>query len=552
MLFCEPSTLNKMINELSKEPTLNGDNSQRMTGEKILIVRLPCNPIFPIGPIYLADHLHKCFPSLPLQILDLAALPLLDVKRILITNIKNFKPSLIVFSWRDIQIYAPVDGRGGNPLQHSFEAFYAQNPFKKLRGSIGGLRLMASHYGELWRNTKLIKTGLKEAKKHHKTARALIGGGAVSVFYEQLAKSLPKGTIISIGEGEVLLEKILQKKDITQDRCFIVGDIPRPGLIHDRPISSIKTACNYSYIASIWPQFNWYLEGGDFYIGVQTKRGCPHNCCYCVYTVVEGKQVRVNPVKEVVNEMRQLYNLGVRNFWFTDAQFIPAKRYIEDAKELLRAIIDEGLTGINWAAYIRADNIDLELAKLMVKTGMSYFEIGITSGSQELVRKMRMGYNLKTVLENCRLLAAAGFKDNVSVNYSFNVIDERPETIRQTISYHRELEKIFGAEKIEPAIFFIGLQPHTHLEQYGFDTGLLNEGYNPMSMMPWTARKLLWNPEPMGKTFGRICLEAFSSQPENFGKKVFDLLERDYGVAPLEEALRAPLSGSRIIANAVR
>jgi len=98
---------------------------------------------------------------------------------------------------------------------------------------------------------------------------------------------------------------------------------------------------------------------------------------------------------------------------------------------------------------------------------MNYFEIGITSGSQELVRKMRMGYNLRTVLSNCRDLKAAGFNDLVSVNYSFNVIDERPETIRQTISYHRELERIFEPI-VEPAIFFIGLQPHTHLEEYAF------------------------------------------------------------------------------------
>ncbi len=520
--------------------------------EKVLIIRLPCNPIFPIGPVYLADHIHKCFPSLSQEILDLAALPVLDVERILLNKIKIFRPSLLVYSWRDIQIYAPVDGRGGNPLQHSFEAFYAQNPLKRIRGAIGGIRLMKSHYGELWRNTKLIKKGLNEAKKHNMNARALIGGGAVSVFYEQLARSLPKGTIISIGEGEPLLEKLLQGKDISQDRCFIIGSPPRPGLIHEQPKSSQKTACDYSYISSIWPQLNWYLDGGDFYVGVQTKRGCPHNCCYCVYTVVEGKQVRINPVQEVVNEMRQLYDIGIRKFWFTDAQFIPARRYIEDAKQLLKAILEEGLTEINWAAYIRADNLDAELASLMVATGMNYFEIGITSGSQELVRKMRMGYNLKTVLENCKLLVNAGFRDHVSVNYSFNVIDETSETIRQTIAYHKELERIFGVENVEPAIFFIGLQPHTHLEQYGFDQGLLKPGYNPMSMMPWTARKLLWNPEPMGQIFGRICLEAFDHDPVNFGRTVFDFLERDYGVAPLEEALRAPLQGSRAIANAVR
>ncbi|WP_050752447.1 MULTISPECIES: photosystem II high light acclimation radical SAM protein [unclassified Synechococcus] len=520
-------------------------------GERVLFVRLPCNPIFPIGPIYLADHLHKCFPALPQAILDLAALPVLDVERVLLAEIDQFRPTLLVFSWRDIQIYAPVDGRGGNPLQNSFEVFYAQNPLKRLRGALGGVRLMASHYGELWRNQRLVRRGLRRARRHHPAARVVLGGGAVSVFYEQLGRSLPRGTIVSLGEGEPLLEKLLRGEAITSERCYVVGETPRPGLIHEQPESRPKTACDYDYIARIWPQLDWYLEGGDFYVGVQTKRGCPHNCCYCVYTVVEGKQVRLNPVEEVVKEMRQLYDRGVRGFWFTDAQFIPARRYIEDAKTLLQAIQAEGLEGIRWAAYIRADNLDAELAELMVATGMSYFEIGITSGSQELVRKMRMGYNLRTVLESCRMLAAAGFRDHVSVNYSFNVIDERPDTIRQTVAYQRELEQIFGAERVEPAIFFIGLQPHTHLEQYGFDQGLLKPGYNPMSMMPWTARKLLWNPEPMGSTFGRLCLEAFDRNPTDFGRTVMALLERDYGVAPLDEALRAPVQGRAALARAV-
>jgi radical SAM superfamily enzyme YgiQ (UPF0313 family) len=502
--------------------------------------------------VYLADHLHKQFPGLPQRILDLAAVPLLDVRPELEAAVASFRPSLLVFSWRDIQIYAPVDGRGGNPLQNSFEVFYARNPLRRLRGALGGLRLMGAYYGELRRNLGLIRRGLRLARRHVPGARAVVGGGAVSVFYEQLGRSLPAGTVVSVGEGEVLLERLVRGESIAGERCYVVGEPPRPGLIHEPPAPIEKTACDYAYIATIWPQLDWYLDGGDFYVGVQTKRGCPHNCCYCVYTVIEGKAVRVNPIAEVVREMRQLYDRGVRGFWFTDAQFIPARRYIEDSKQLLRTIQAEGLTDIRWAAYIRADNMDAELAELMVATGMSYFEIGITSGSQELVRRMRMGYNLRTVLENCRLLARAGFRDHVSVNYSFNVIDERPETIRQTVAYHRELEAIFGADRVEPAIFFIGLQPHTHLEQYAFDQGVLQPGYDPMSMLPWTARKLLWNPEPMGRTFGRVCLEAFRRNPADFGRTVMDLLERDYGRAPLEEALHAPVQGRRALATAVR
>ena len=58
-----------------------------------------------------------------------------------------------------------------------------------------------------------------------------------------------------------------------------------------------------------------------------------------------------------MKEMRQLYDRGVRGFWFTDAQFVG--KATRDAKELLRAIKAEGLTGIRWAAHIRADNLTL-------------------------------------------------------------------------------------------------------------------------------------------------------------------------------------------------
>ena len=50
-------------------------NSNREYFRKVLIVRLPCNPIFPIGPIYLADHIHKCFPKIEQQFVDLAIVP---------------------------------------------------------------------------------------------------------------------------------------------------------------------------------------------------------------------------------------------------------------------------------------------------------------------------------------------------------------------------------------------------------------------------------------------------------------------------------------------
>jgi hypothetical protein len=62
-----------------------------------------------------------------------------------------------------------------------------------------------------------------------------------------------------------------------------------------------------------------------------------------------------------------------------------------------------------------------------------------------------------------------------------------------------------------------------------------------MSLMPWTAKKLLWNPEPLGSFFGEVCLQAWRQNPNDFGREVLKILEGRLGCAPLEEALTAPL-----------
>ena len=60
----------------------------------------------------------------------------------------------------------------------------------------------------------------------------------------------------------------------------------------------------------------------------------------------------------------------------------------------------------------------------------------------------------------------------------------------------------------------------------------------------------LWNPEPMGSTFGTVCLEAFDRNPADFVRTVMSLLERDYGVASLQEVLRVPVEGRKAIPKA--
>ena len=68
-----------------------------------------------------------------------------------------------------------------------------------------------------------------------------------------------------------------------------------------------------------------------------------------------------------------------------------------------------------------------------------------------------------------------------------------------------------------------------------------------MSMMPWTARKLLWNPGFLGKKLGEVCLEAFDNKDDEFGKTVINILEREYGKSSLEDSVKVrPLSKRKL------
>ena len=122
--------------------------------------------------------------------------------------------------------------------------------------------------------------------------------------------------------------------------------------------------------------------------------------------------------------------------------------------------------------------------------------------------------------------------------------------IRDLLNYlimHINIRKV---SLVDPAIFFIGLQPHTLLEKYAIENNILKPSYNPMSMMPWTARKLLWNPGPLGKKLGEVCLEAFDNQNDEFGKTVIDILERNYGKSSLDDSLKVRKLSERKLAKA--
>jgi radical SAM superfamily enzyme YgiQ (UPF0313 family) len=469
----------------------------------ILYVFLPCKKVYPIGVTYLSDFVHRRRPDVRQRILDLSLYPVSERPRVLRDAAAAFNPDLVCFSWRDIQIFSPHEGDAS--LEHAFNFYFASNPLKRVVASVEGLKQLYRYYSGIRANLSYPWLIRKEFPK----ARIMIGGGAFTAFAEQLIERLPEGTVGILGEGEDAILKLIEGRPLDDERYIIreggrisKGDKNSPALLEALTV-------DLPYVTSIFPQYKDYV--GEC-IGVQSKRGCPYDCAFCLYPYIEGKRVRYRPPAMVVRDISQHYHQwGARRFWFTDAQFITGKEAYPQCTEILERIISERLE-IEWSGYIRTSLITPDLAHLMVRSGVGDLEVAITSGSQEVLNNLHMGFKLERLYDGCRYLAEAGFHGKVILNYSLNSPKETEETLQQSIESYKTVASILGEERVFPLMFFLGIQPNTELEHRLLEEGYLSAGYNPLMLTPRSIRKLLYNPAPLNTFIAKACLSAWGKK----------------------------------------
>lgn len=492
-----------------------GASAGKLPGS-VLHVRLPCNKVWPLGVITLAGHIRQHYPHVRQRIVDLAVVAPDTRDRHLRDEIAGFDPDIISISWRDIQVFAPHEADAS--LENSFNFFYSNSVIKKALASFSGLRMVAAYHANLRENLGHVRT----LARRHPDKTIVLGGGAFSVFHKQLAAKLPASVIGVIGEGEQVMSALIEGRDAAGYRVSLVRDGRRVEGPAPPPLDLSVTGIDYPYIRAIFPQWEAYR---GFQVSIQTKRGCPYRCAYCLYPYIEGTQVSLRPPERVLSEMQYLHDeLGARDFWFADAQFLTGRKALSNAEAILAGIIDRGLD-VRWSGYVRTSSITPRLADLMVRSGVGDLEVGLASGSQRMVNTMQLGFKLENLYAGARNLKAAGYRHKLILNYSPNMPGETEESLLETVDSYRRFVAIMGEQQVYPMIFFIGVQPHTPMEEHLLDSGYLRAGYNPMSLNPISIKKLLYNPKPLNGPISKACLTAWEDGGEDSGRRVLIALE---------------------------
>ena len=146
----------------------------------------------------------------------------------------------------------------------------------------------------------------------HSSAPIVIGGSAFSLFPRQLMEMLQPDFGI-VGPGETTLCQLLEVLD--SGNIENIPNLLTTGTESISPISSVPALTAMCHDDDL---VDFYWQNGGM-IGIQTKRGCPKNCSYCTYPLLEGTTVSWADPGSVVDDMeRLLVNRGVDYFCVLD------------------------------------------------------------------------------------------------------------------------------------------------------------------------------------------------------------------------------------------
>jgi len=501
----------------------------------VLYVRLPCWKIYPGGVIYVADYIHKQRPGIDQHLLDLAVVAPAMRRRVLTERIETLRPDIVAFSWRNMQSFGPHPEDDALDVVMNFD--HSPNWWRRIKAAKDAFRIIGDYVGSRLRNfgyMRLVRRLLPDS-------RIVVGGTAVSIFGQYVAAQCPPDTVVVIGEGEDTMLSIVEGFGEPVGEFYYkdpAGQVSHRARTETFDLHSL-TAVDFSYVESIFPAFRDYL-GDD--IGVHTKRGCPHQCHFCLYNKIEGAHQRYRDPVEIVREIETLNRrYGVRRIWFTDAQFCSTLRSIEHVEQILDHLLAKKLD-IAWSGYLRLNHLTPAIAGKMLATGMASIDLSFT-GSQEIIDSLTLGYSLEQQMEAFRMFKAMGHRDQqVKLYMPLNAPGETVCTLKKTIEKVKELYALFGRDNVLPFIFFIGVQPNTPVERLLIGQGYLPADYNPLTLNPFVIKKLLYNPLPLGRLIGRAYLEAMESLDSNseyIGRATLDIIERELSKPEIVARCRA-------------
>jgi anaerobic magnesium-protoporphyrin IX monomethyl ester cyclase len=263
----------------------------------------------------------------------------------------------------------------------------------------------------------------------------VVVGGPHVTFQSAQMLGYPEVDIAVRGEGEYTMVELVEclfegkgdLKDITGITYRTDNTIQ---MTPDRPF--IEDLDALPFPARHLVDLTAYKYAGSLVTG----RGCPYKCIFCAAGPLSGYRYRVRSPENVVDEIRTCYDtFGIDHFFFADDTFTAIPERALKVCSLIKK-----MDSVTWKCEARANTLTPELLQTMAESGCVTMQIGVESGSDEILKKIRKG----TTTDMVRKAVKWAVDSHITVICSFIIGHpyDTVETVKKSIAFGQELRSL--------------------------------------------------------------------------------------------------------------
>jgi len=265
----------------------------------------------------------------------------------------------------------------------------------------------------------------------------VVVGGVHAFLYPEETVCLPEIDYVLSGEGEesfaLLLDRLEEKGDLStvpgltyRDRGEVRAS-PSPPLCADLDVLPFPARRLTPY-----GKYSSVVAKRQPITTMFTSRGCPFRCSFCARPHL-GKRFRYRSAGNVVDEMAECVEMGIREFLIYDDTFtVNRDRVLAVCEEIRRRELE-----IGWDIRARVDCVDREMLKILEAAGCERIHYGVEAGTEKILKILNKGITLEQARETIDLTRKTGIE--TLAYFMIGSPTETREDILETIRFAVDL-----------------------------------------------------------------------------------------------------------------
>ena len=301
--------------------------------------------------------------------------------------------------------------------------------------------------------------GVVAACRNSSPSPIVLGGPGYSIFPREALAYLGADYGIR-GDGERAFQALLERLGEGRDP----HGIPGVQVAGDSTPAQIAAGTDFTHFPAWAEDLRGDPDDPEFWVPLQSRRGCPNDCTYCSTASIQGRDLRCRSPRQMLDTIDVLVHRGYRQFYFVDNAF--------NIPESLALDICRGLRGyfprVRWRCILYPHAVTEPLVHAMAGAGCVEVALGFESGSPKVLREMNKHFSPPEVRACSDLLAIYGIR-----RMGFLLLGgpgETRETVEESLAFARSL-RLDGLK----ATVGLRIYPGTALADRAAEEGLISK-----------------------------------------------------------------------------